>query len=46
MLHIPKRVCYDKNEKKNKKNLKYTKELEIVVFILENLDEPLIAFVI
>ena len=38
-----KEFCYDKNEKKN---LKYTKKLEIIVIIQENLEEQLIAFAI
>ena len=38
-----KEFCYDKNEKKN---LKYTKKLEIIVVIQEHLVELLIAFVI
>ena len=39
-----KEFCYDKNEKK--RNLNYTKKLEIIVMIRENLEELLIAFVI
>ena len=38
-----KEYCYEKNEKKN---LKYTKKLEIIVIIQENLEEQLIAFAI
>ena len=38
-----KEFCYDKNEKRN---LKYTKKLEIIVIIQENLAELLIAFAI
>ena len=38
-----KEFCYDKIEKKN---LKYTKKVEIVVIIQENLEELLIAFAI
>ena len=40
-----KEFCYDKNEKK-KRNLNYTKKLGIIVIILENLEELLIAFLI
>ena len=44
VCHICKRgFCYDKNEKKN---LKYTKKLEVIVIIQENLEEQLIAFAI
>ena len=39
-----KEFCYDKNEKK--RNLNYTKKLGIIVIILENLEELLIAFLI
>ena len=39
-----KEVCYDKNEKK--RNLKYTKTLEIIVIIKKNLEELSIAFAI
>ena len=38
-----KEFCYDKNEEKN---LKYTKKLEIIVIIQDNLEELLIVFVI
>ena len=38
-----KEFCYDKNEKKE---FKYTKKLEIIVIIEENLEELLIAFAI
>ena len=38
-----KEFCYDKNEKRY---LKYTKKLEIIVIIPENLEEQLIAFAI
>ena len=40
-----KEFCYDKNKKK-KRNLKYTKKLEIIVIIQENLEELLTALVI
>ena len=36
-----KEFCYDK-----KRNLKYTKKLEIMVIVQENLEEQLIAFAI
>ena len=38
-----KEFCYDKNEEKK---LKYTKKLEIIVIIQDNLEELLIVFVI
>ena len=38
-----KEFCYDKNEKKE---FKYTKKLEIIVIIEENLEELLVAFAI
>ena len=40
-----KEFCYDKNERK-KIDLKYTKKLEIIVIMQENLEELLKAFVI
>ena len=42
-------TCVKKNFviiKMKKRNLKYTKKLEIIVLIQENLEEQLIAFVI
>ena len=38
-----KEFCYD-NEKKKKRNLNYTKKLEIIAIIQENFEELLIGF--
>ena len=39
-----KEFCYDNNEKKKKRNLNYTKKLEIIAIIQENFEELLIGF--